>query len=155
MNTRIKFLSYFYLLFGFVCGFLFSTSLTKDISTIVAKFITLISLVILVVYGKQIELAFHNIDIQNWSILRTHSKIYFIVTRYVLFRGIVLFILFVFPALTTVELSKVIFIAAVSGFLLLASILIYFGREEWKNCEQEYTIQVLKNAGEQARIIQN
>jgi len=155
MNTKIKSLSPFYLIFGIVCGFLLGTSLDKNISDVIAKLIILLSLGILVVFGKKIELAFHNEDIQHWSILRTKSKWYFIVTRYVFFRGIILFTLFILPGLLTVKYSNIILIASISGFLLIAIFLTYFGFEEWKNSEQEYTINLLKNAGEQVRIAQN
>lgn len=155
MNTKIKSLTHFYLILGVVCGFLLGTSLNNEYSAITSKIISILSLVILVIFGRKIEMAFHNEDIQNWSTLRTKGKLYFIITRYVLFRGIVVFTLFILPALSNVPYSNIILFALASGFLLFVSFLSYYGFEEWKNSEQEYTILLLKSVGEQTRIAQN
>ncbi len=155
MNTKIKSLTHFYLILGVVCGFLLGTSFNNEYSAITSKIISILSLVILVIFGRKIEMAFHNEDIQNWSTLRTKGKLYFIITRYVLFRGIVVFTLFILPALSNVPYSNIILFALASGFLLFVSFLSYYGFEEWKNSEQEYTILLLKSVGEQTRIAQN
>jgi hypothetical protein len=39
--------------------------------------------------------------------------------------------------------------------VLIMAVLTFFGLGEWRNCEQDYAIRLLKNAGEQARIAQN
>ena len=155
MDTKIKPLPLFYLLFGVVCGFLLGTSLNEEISSLLTKLITALSLIVLLLFGKKIELAFHTEDIRNWPELQAKGKWYFVITRYVLFRGIILFTLFILPAFSSVTVSMVILAASVAGFLFLAGLLTYFGLGEWENSEQEYTIYLLKNAGEQTRIAQN
>jgi len=55
----------------------------------------------------------------------------------------------------TVRLSSTVFIALALSFLAIAVVLAYIGLEEWNNCEQDYAIRLLKNAGEQARIAHN
>jgi len=152
---KIKSLYPFYLLFGIVCGFLLGTSLDEEISSLLTKLITAVSLVILLLFGKQIELALHTEDIHHWPELQTKGKWYFVITRYILFRGIILFTLFILPAFSTVQYSIAILVASLLGLFLLATILAYFGVGEWTNSEQEYTIFLLKNAGEQTRIAQN
>lgn len=155
MNTKIIPLDRFYLILGIVCGFLLGTSFHNEYSAIISKIISIVSLVILVIFGRKIETAFHNEDIQNWSTLRTKGKLYFIVTRYIVFRGIIVFTLFIVPALSNVPYSNIILFAVASGFLLFVAFLSYYGFEEWKNSEQEYTILLLKSVGEQSRISQN
>ncbi len=67
----------------------------------------------------------------------------------------VLFTLFVLPLVSTVRFSGIVFMSLALSAFLITALLIVFGLGEWRNCERDYTIRLLKIAGEQARIAQN
>ncbi len=152
---KIRSLSPFYLFFGLACGVLLGTFLGHEASVIISKIVFFLSIIVIAVFGKQIDAALHNFDLQDWHILRNRSKWYFVLTRFILLRGIVLFTLLALPMVSTVRFSITIFIALALSFVVIAVILAFFGLGEWNNCEEDYTIRLLKNAGEQARIAQN
>jgi len=152
---KIKSLSPFYLFFGLACGLLIGTLLDRQVSVILSKVVYIVSIIVIAIFGRQIDVALHNSDLQYWHILRNRSKWYFVLTRYILLRGFVLFTLFAIPMVSGLTYSGIVFIALAISFAVIAAFLTYFGLAEWNNCEQDYTIRLLKNAGEQARIVQN
>ena len=152
---KIRSLTPFYLFFGFACGVLLGTFFGHEASVIIAKIIFFLSILVLAIFGKRIDAALHNFDLQDWHILRTRAKWYFVLTRFILLRGIILFTLFAVPMVSTVRITNTVFVALTLSFAVIALILAYFGASEWNNCEQDYTIHLLKNAGEQVRIAQN
>jgi hypothetical protein len=152
---KIRSLSPFYLFFGLACGVLLGTFLGHEASVTISKIVFFLSIIVIAIFGKQIDAALHNFDLQDWHILRNRSKWYFVLTRFILLRGIVLFTLFALPMVSGVTFSTTVFIALAISFIVIVAIVTYFGLDEWKNCEQDYTIRLLKNAGEQARIVQN
>jgi hypothetical protein len=154
-SMRINSLSTFYLFFGLVCGLFLGTSLGSETSALVSKAVFFLSIAVIAVFGKRIDAALHNSDLEAWHLLRLRNKWYFVLTRYILLRGTSLFILFVFPLVSNVRFSEAIVLALASTIILIIGILTFFGLGEWRNCEQEYAIRLLKSAGEQARIAQN
>jgi len=152
---KIKSLSPFYLFFGLVCGLLLGLSLGHETSVVVTKIVFFLSIAVIALFGRQIDEALHNSDVRDWHFLRAQSRWYFVLTRYILLRGIALFTLFVLPMIATVRFSKAVVLAVVLTIALIMVILTFFGLSDWRRCEQEYTIRLLKNAGEQARIAQN
>ena len=153
--TNTKSLSYFYVSFGFACGFLLCATLTKEVATVASRLLLALMVLALIVFGRKLEATVHDIHVQNWSLIRARGKWHFIITRYILMRALVLFTLFIAPLLKEVNVSSVILSMAMGMVVLLASILGYFGLDEWNNCERDFAIQLLKNAGEQVRIAQN
>jgi hypothetical protein len=115
----------------------------------------IISTLVIAVFGRQIRILLHDNYLNSWEFLRNRSKWYFVVTRFVVLRGSVLFILFVLPLVLSAPYSGTVVVVTILSFVLIAAVQIYFGLEEWNICEQDYAILLLKNASEQLRIIQN
>ena len=148
-------LTSFYLFVGFIGGFLFAAHTPIIVSTIAARILAFIAIIGLVLFGKQLDSALLELDIQNWSSLRNRGKWYFVATRYVLIRGFVLSMVFVLPSFAEVTFSNTILLATSAGYLVLAIVLTYFGLVQRRASEQEYAIRLLRKAGEQVRLAQN
>lgn len=152
---KIKSLSPFYWFFGLACGLLLGTSLGHETSVIVSKSVFFLSIAVITGFGKQIDAVLHNSNLQEWHFLRTQSKWLFVLTRYILLQGTAFITLFVLPLVSTVRFSEAVVLALATTVVVIAAILTCLGLSEWKNCEREYAIRLLKDAGEQARIAQN
>ena len=151
---KVKSLSLFSFLFGLVLGILLGGSLSHETFAIVSKVVFFLSILVIAVFGRQIRVILHSNYLKSWEVLRNRSKWYFVVTRYIVLRGSVLFILFVLPMVLSATLSCTVVVASILSFVLIAAVQIYFGLEEWTNCEQEYSIQLIRKIGERVRIDQ-
>lgn len=154
-NAKFTSIAPLLLFLGFVIGFLLATVIPKEVSFIGAKLIVLVSIIGISFFGKSIDTILHNHSMEYWTTFSSKGKWYFIATRYIVLRGIVLFLLFVFPLLVSVRLSVIVLFAAVCGYIFFAVFLSYFGIEEWKRCEHENVIRSLKETGERLRAVQN
>ena len=151
---KVKSLSLFNFLFGLVLGILLGGSLSHETFVIISKVVFFLSILVIAVFGRQIRIILHSNYLKSWEVLRNRSKWYFVVTRYIVLRGSVLFILFVLPLVLSSTLSRTVVVASIISFVLIAAVQIYFGLEEWTNCEQEYSIQLIRKIGERVRIDQ-
>jgi hypothetical protein len=143
------------LLMGIVVGFSIATVLGYKYSLLMLRWIIVVSAITLAKYGKRIEAALHEMYFNNWEHLRSLNKWNFIIIRYALIRALVLYSIFVLPMVLKGRASPLVLMVSTTAFLLLCAVLSYFGVNEWKDCEREYTIRQLKVTGEQLRAVQN
>lgn len=147
-NTRFP---YLYFLFGAVCGFLLGSSLERESSVIVGKIIFATAVLLIAFFWRRVEATAHTRHVEAWHLLRLRGKWYFIITRYLLLRGSVLFVVLIGPMYMTLGLSTFHFDYLALVLMLFAFITLYLGQEEWSNCEREYEILIIRQAAEQER----
>jgi Mn2+/Fe2+ NRAMP family transporter len=143
--------AFFYFLFGLLWGFFLGASLEEAASVTVGKVIFAVVVLVLAFFSRRLESLAHKQHMQKWNDLRNRGKWHFILTRYVLLRGSILVVLLVGPLLPALKYSALIFTVLLLAFVLLAVILSYVGHEEWMMCEEDYQVQVLRQAAEVAR----
>jgi len=134
-----------YFLLGTYFGFLVGSSLEQESAIIARKFLFIGPLLFIVIFWRRIETKAHKNHLKEWDDLQPRGKWYFILTRYVLYRGTLLFAVLIAPAIpfSTAAVS----VLAFAGIFLLAT-LVYFGNDEWRNCEEEIQILTLRQTGE-------
>ena len=139
---------YLYLMFGILCGFLLGTSLDRETGMWVGRVLSVGTLSFLALRGRRIEARAHTDHLEHWEELRTRGKWYFVLSRYVLFRGIVLLVMFVgLPVSGLTSSVNVTGIVALVGTLLVP-MLLYIGHQEWNDCEREIEIRSLRQTAE-------
>lgn len=92
----------------------------------------------------------HAERLARWEIIRRRGKWFFIVSRYVLLRGLVLIIMYATPAYFSPGLHAV---ALVSLIVLIVTPIL--GHQEWTDCENQYRIDALRKSAVVLRAIQN
>jgi len=150
-----KYFSIYFIAFVFLEGLALGSVINKYTGALLSRIITGISLLVLAFYGRRIETAFHRSDMESWQSLRLRGKSYFILTRYIFARGIILSMVFFVPLLTSIQSYKTAATILFFGYCILSMFLWMLGRYEWNNCETEYTVSLLKDAGQQVRLMQN
>ena len=139
---------YIYLLFGIFCGFLLGSSLDQESSVVIKKVIIAFAIIFIAVFYGKIEAKSHRHHLNTWEKIKSGGKWSFIVTRYILLRGIILSVILIGPAISTLQLSTVILGILMFCLIPLFGYMIYRGHEEWKDCEQEIHIASLKQVAE-------
>jgi len=148
-------LSFLYFFFGLLCGLLFGVSLDKRWSDVVTKIISAGVITLMAFFWWRIESFAHKRYLETWTTRRSRGKWLFVFTEYVLIRGAVFFVAVAGPMLPTLTLTTYtvsILLGSVAALILL---LTYLGHESWTACEQDYAVQVLRQAAEQSRIESN
>jgi|GEM_PF-2329070 len=92
----------------------------------------------------------HAERLARWEIIRRRGKWFFIVSRYVLLRGLVLIIVYAAPAYFSPGLHAV---ALVSLLVLIVTLIL--GHQEWTDCENQYRIDTLRKSAVILKAIQN
>ena len=155
MTTMSKPLSLLYFFSGLLCGVLVGASLGERWSGVFTKFISAGAIIVIAFFWHRIESVVHKRYLETWSIRRSRGKWHFILTEYVLIRGIILLVLTAGPMLPTLIITELTASILLATIVVLALLLIYLGYEAWTQCEQDYDIQVLRQAAEQSRIERN
>ncbi len=93
---------------------------------------------------------FHRHHERRWGEIRGQGKHLFVLVRFVLFRGLILMVLFVGPVLSRVDVSW----ALAVGILILI-VTISRGYQEWSDCEALYQASLLRDTAENLRALQN
>ncbi len=97
------------------------------------------------------EILAHKRRLLNWEKIRVQGKTRFILFDYVLLRG----------GIVSTLLLLILSIKVAIGLLIICTVLPLFGvmafagNEEWKKCEEQYTISTLKSTAEKIKVMQN
>lgn len=150
-----KSLSLLYFFAGLLCGILVGGSLDRRWSGVFTTFISAGAIILIALFWQRIESVTYKRYLETWSIRRSRGKWPFILTEYVLIRGIILFLVTAGPMLPTLILTKYTASILLASIVVLALLLVYLGYEAWTRCDQDYDIQVLRQAAEQSRIERN
>ncbi len=137
---------------GLLCGLLIGMAIDRGWSPIISKMLWVGSIVVISLFWQRVEAAAHIRHMYTWAIRRVRGKWRFIITRYILLRGSILFVITMGPSYVNASLpflfSWVTF-GVVAAFVLLFA---YLGYEEWSSCEEDFEIQALRLAAEQTRF---
>ncbi|MCX6121526.1 MAG: hypothetical protein NTX44_07885 [Ignavibacteriales bacterium] len=89
--------------------------------------------------------------VSNWEKIRKKGKTRFILYEYVLLRG----------GITSTLLILILSIKVTIGLLIICTVIPLFGvvafagNEEWKKCEEQYTISTLKSFADKIKVLRN
>lgn len=155
MTTISKSVSLLYFFSGLLCGLLIGVSLDKEWSNVVTKFISAGTIIVMASFWRRIESFAHKRYLETWDTRRSRGKWHFVLTEYVLIRGAVLLLVIAGPMLPTITLTASTAGIILASIIALALLLMYLGSEAWTACEQDYEIQILRQAAEQSRIESN
>jgi hypothetical protein len=139
---------YLYLLFGILFGFLLGSSLDHETGVWVRRGLSAGAILFVAFFWRRTESRAHQSHLEQWDDLRVRGKWYFILSRYLLVRGIVLMVMFAGPYVSVLRFSvTVTFVLAFCGALLVP-MLLYLGHQEWNDCARESEIQTLRKTAE-------
>jgi hypothetical protein len=139
---------YIYLLFGIFCGFLLGSSFNQESSVVIKKVIIAFAIIFIAVFYGKLEAKSHRHHLNTWEKIRASGKWSFILTRYILLRGIILSVILIGPVISALQLSSVILWILIFCLIPLFGYMMYQGYEEWKDCEQEIHIASLRQVAE-------
>ncbi len=111
-------------------------------------YIIALIIIALIMYSENMA---HKRRMSNWNNIRSFGKTRFILYDYVLIRG----------GIVCVLLFLILSLKGSIGFLIICSILPLFGviafagNEEWKQCEEQYTIATLRSVADKFKVLQN
>ena len=155
MNPVSRSVSLLYFFSGLLVGLLIGVSLDKEWTSVVSRFISAGAIIIIAFFWQRIESATQKRYLESWPHHRSRGKWRFILTHYVLIRGTILFMLFAGPMLPSIKLMMSTGIIILASAALLALLLMYLGHEAWTKCEQDYEVQMFRQAAEQSRVAAN
>jgi hypothetical protein len=139
---------FLFLLFGIFCGFLLGSALAPETGVWVRRGLSAGAIFFVALFWRRIESRSHALHVEQWENLRNMGKWNFILSRYVLIRGIVLFVIFVGPAVSELSFSVPFIVVLALGGTLLVPLLLYLGHQEWNDCEREMEIRSLRKTAE-------
>jgi hypothetical protein len=143
--------NYLYFLFGVLCGFLLGSSLEPQTGVWVRRVLAGIALCLVALFWRRTEAKSHRYHLEQWEELRLRGRWFFVITRYLLLRGIVLIVIFGGSAIfETWYAAPLLFLVAI-----LVPLLLYLGVQEWNDCEKEFEIQSLRQTAEFISLKQN
>jgi hypothetical protein len=97
------------------------------------------------------EILAHKRRLLNWEKIRIQGKRRFILVDYVLLRGGIISTLLLLILSIQIKIGLLI----ICTVLPLFGVLVFAGNEEWKKCEELYTISTLKSVAEKMKVLQN
>jgi hypothetical protein len=130
-------------------------SIDKEWTTLVLRILPATIMILLVFLSRRIEALLHKYYMETWQVWKSRGKWQFILTNYVLIRGGIIFLAVSAPMLPMLILTAYTVGLIIVSFAALAALMIYLGYEEWNKCEEDYKIQMFRDAAEQARIAGN
>jgi hypothetical protein len=139
---------YLYLLFGILCGFLLGSSLDQETNVWVRRLLFTGAIFFVALLWRRMESRAHKHHLEQWEGLRIRGRWYFILSRYMLVRGIVLLVIFVGPALSWLKFSIALMATLAFVGILLVPLLLYLGHQEWNDCVRENEIRSLRQTAE-------
>ena len=102
----------------------------------------------LIVHSEKLA---HKRRLLNWEKKRIEGKKRFILYDYVLLRGGIVSTLLISFLSIKVPIDLLIICTIIPLFGVIA----FAGNEEWKKCEEQYTISTLKSVAEKIKVLQN
>ena len=138
----------------FIAGIIFCVCLylimQRSVLPVLTRSLLVAGYFIAIIFWRWIEKRLHKGHIQLWKHIRQNGKLTFIVTRYILLRGIILILIFIVPSYSAVNIQAIMMFVIL--FISLTSIL---GNQEWSDCENQYQATLLHDAATSLRVIQN
>ena len=134
-------------LLGFVCGMLPQKEPGIPYSRIGYFFVTLV----LIMLYNWFEGTSHKRHLSRWLDHHKKGKGYFILTHYVLGRAIPILFLFSIPLFLRVDFGVDAIKLLICISVLVFNTFIYFGRQEWSSCEEDFSIQMVREAAERIK----
>ena len=145
---KIERFNYFYFFLGVLFGFLIGSSVDQETSVVVKKYILALAIICIALFWRRFESKAHRHHLATWEHIQQRGKWYFIITRYLLLRGIILSAILIGPVISTLQFSAAILKILTVGLIPLIGLMFYYGFEEWNDCEQEVQIIKLKQVSE-------
>jgi hypothetical protein len=99
----------------------------------------------------QSERLAHKRRLLDWKNIRIQGKTRFILYDYVLIRGGIISIVFIL----ILSLKVIISLLLLCTVLPLCGVMAFAGNEEWKQCEEQYTISTLKSVADKFKVLRN
>lgn len=124
------------------------SSVYQETSVAVRKYILALGIIFIAFFWRRFKSKAHRHHLTIWEHIRQQGKWYFIITRYLLLRGIILSVILIGPAISSLQFSAVILKIIIVSLIPLFGIIFYYGFEEWNDCEQEVQIIKLKQVSE-------
>jgi uncharacterized membrane protein YoaK (UPF0700 family) len=145
---KIERFNYLYFFLGVFFGFLIGSSVDPETSVVVKKYIFAIAIICIAFFWRRLESNAQRHNLATREHIQQQGKWYFIITRYLLLRGIILSAILIGPVISTLLLSTVILKILTVSLVPLIGLMFYYGVEEWNDCEQEVQIIKLKQVSE-------
>jgi hypothetical protein len=152
---KIERFNYLYFFPGVFFGFLIGSSVDQETSVVVKKYILALAIICIAFFWRRFESKAHRHHLATWEHIQQLGKWYFIITRYLLLRGIILSAILIGPAISTLQFSAVILKVLTLSLIPLVGLMLYYGLEEWNDCEQEAQILKLKQVSEMISATNN
>ena len=138
----------------FIAGIIFCISiyliLQRSASSLFVRLSLIIGYLLVFLFWRWIESRLHNHYLQLWKRIRLSGKFTFILTRYILLRGIILSAIFLVPSYSQIDTyTGLLFI------VLIIFITTTLGNQEWVDCETKYQADLLHDAATSLRVMQN
>ena len=111
-------------------------------------YIIVIIIVALIMYSENMA---HKRRMSNWQKIRSAGKTRFILYDYVLIRGGIVSVLLILILSFKLSIGLLI----VCSILPLFGVIAFAGNEEWKQCEEQYTIATLRSVANKFKVLQN
>jgi hypothetical protein len=111
-------------------------------------YIIALIIVSLIMYSENMA---HKRRMSNWQKIRSVGKTRFILYDYVLLRGGIVSVLLILILSFKVSIGLLI----VCSILPLFGVIAFAGNEEWKQCEEQYTIATLRSVADKFKVLQN
>ena len=99
----------------------------------------------------QSERLAHKKRLSDWKNIRIQGKTRFILYDYVLLRGGIISILLILILSLKVAISLLLVVTVLPLFGVMA----FAGNEEWKQCEEQYTISTMKLVADKFKVLRN
>jgi len=146
-----RLLAFGYVLIGFIAGLAFGVGTGVDSTVTLQRFAYFVGALIVIGIWQWFENTSHNRHLAKWEKYVRRGKWNFIVTRYLVPRGIMVLLFIFLPFIGKVNLTTdsllVLCVTAIIGLSAMA----FLGYQEWSNCQQDFEIQSLKQATQRAK----
>jgi hypothetical protein len=144
-------LAFGYVLIGFIAGFGFGV-VTERLSALTFERLAFFcGIVVLIALWQWLEHVSHRRNLEKWENIRSRGKWYFIATRYLLTRAIIVLVLMLVPLWSVLKLSGYSLLALALTYLIAILSLTFLGYQEWSTCEQEFEILILRKTARRYR----
>ncbi|MDE3056535.1 MAG: hypothetical protein KGJ59_01075 [Bacteroidota bacterium] len=145
-------LAFGYLTAGFLIGLTVSVVGTGTDLTVVFKRIGFFfGVIVLIGLWQWFESHSHKRHLAQWEKYADQGKWNFIVTRYVLARGVIVVLFIFLPFAGRLPVTTDSLGVLLLTVLIAFSVLAFLGYQEWKNCRQDFEIRSLKEAAQSAK----
>jgi hypothetical protein len=147
-----KVFPFVYVFFGFYCGYLVGAYIDREFSILVWRILYASAILVVGLFWRRIDQQSHQYHLEIWTNLRRRGKWYFVLTRYVLLRGLTLLLVFGAPLYFDSKFHGVAgrMLALIGGVLVLMMLLL--GHIEWRYCVQDIEILAIKRVAEKAKL---